>query len=277
MRLMSVWVRPKMAPTTMDAMATAHMMGRQSHLVDEKPTYSTRRIAPNAAIFVHDAMNAVTAVGEPWYTSGVQLWNGAMPALNSNPTMSSARPMYSSTSDLVDVCAALRMAGRSTELAYPYSNASPYRKNADAKAPSRKYLTAASCDSSRRRRARPAIRYNGSDSTSRATNISSRLLAIGKISMPPTANSASGKISVCTRLLRCSSRSRGDPTTTAACATIGLPSMARSAMSMTDMIARMRIEPWMNRPTPSTAIAPPTVVSDVACRANTAISAPSRL
>ena len=30
------------------------------------PTYSTRRIAPNAATFVQDAMNAVTGVGAPW-------------------------------------------------------------------------------------------------------------------------------------------------------------------------------------------------------------------
>src|SRR5437867_3235561 len=83
MRFTSVWVRPKIAPTAIDVMATAHMSGRQSHLVEEKPTYSTRISAPNAAIFVHDAMNAVTAVGEPWYTSGVQLWNGATLALNS--------------------------------------------------------------------------------------------------------------------------------------------------------------------------------------------------
>ncbi len=29
-------------------------------------------MAPKAAIFVQDAMNAVIGVGEPWYTSGVE-------------------------------------------------------------------------------------------------------------------------------------------------------------------------------------------------------------
>jgi hypothetical protein len=48
-------------------------------------------------------------------------------------------------------------------------------------------------------------------------------------------------------------------------------------MSSTDVIASSRIVPWMNSPTPSTASAPPTVVSDVPCRTNTAINAPSRL
>jgi len=64
-RLMSVCVTPKIAPTTIDAIATAQMIGRQLLLVPEKPTYSTRSRAPNAATFVHDAMNAATGVGAP--------------------------------------------------------------------------------------------------------------------------------------------------------------------------------------------------------------------
>src|SRR6476469_5946701 len=92
MRFTSVWVSPKIAPTAIEAIATAHTIGRQSLLVVLNETYRTRRIAPNAATFVHDAMNAVTGVGAPWYTSGVQLWNGATPPLNSRPTSSSARP-----------------------------------------------------------------------------------------------------------------------------------------------------------------------------------------
>ena len=103
----------------------------------------------------------------------------------------------------------------------------------------------------------PAIRYSGSDSTSSATNIRSRLFATGKISMPATANSSSGKTSVCTRSLRASRRSAGEPTTTAADATIGLPtSTLRSAISSTDMIASARIVPWMNSPAPSMASEP---------------------
>ncbi len=66
MRFTSVWVRPNSAPTAIDAMATAQMIGRQSLCVELNATYSTRRIAPNAATFVHAAMNAVTGVGAPW-------------------------------------------------------------------------------------------------------------------------------------------------------------------------------------------------------------------
>ena len=58
-------------------------------------------------------------------------------------------------------------------------------------------MTAASCDSSRRRRASPHIRYSGRESTSSATNIVSRSFAATKIIIPPIANSVSGKTSVC--------------------------------------------------------------------------------
>src|SRR5664279_1901879 len=91
-RLKSVWVIPKTAPTTIDAIATAQMIGRQSQRTPAKPTYKTRSSAPNEATFVHEAMNAATGVAEPEYTSGVQLWNGATLALNSSPTSSSASP-----------------------------------------------------------------------------------------------------------------------------------------------------------------------------------------
>ena len=58
-------------------------------------------------------------------------------------------------------------------------------------------MTAASCEISRRRRASPQSRYSGRDSTSRATNSVTVSVAAGKTIIPPTANSASGKISVC--------------------------------------------------------------------------------
>ena len=53
---------------------------------------------------------------------------------------------------------AVAMAPRESEPEYPYRKATPNRKNADEKAPSRKYLSAASCEMSRRRRASPDIR-----------------------------------------------------------------------------------------------------------------------
>ena len=88
--------------------------------------------------------------------------------------------------------AADAMAASDTEPENPYSMATPNRKNAEENAPSRKYFIAASCESSRRRRARPHSRYSGSESTSSATNMVSRSLAAGNSSMPPTANRVSG-------------------------------------------------------------------------------------
>jgi hypothetical protein len=41
-------------------------MGRQSLWIGLNETNRTRRIAPNAATFVHEAKNAVTGVGAPW-------------------------------------------------------------------------------------------------------------------------------------------------------------------------------------------------------------------
>ncbi len=58
-------------------------------------------------------------------------------------------------------------------------------------------MTAASWDSSRRRRASPHITYSGSDSTSSAMNIVSRSLAATNAIIPPSANSANGNTSVC--------------------------------------------------------------------------------
>ena len=37
-------------------------------------------------------MKEVTGVGAPWYTSGVQVWNGTAATLNPRPTSSSAMP-----------------------------------------------------------------------------------------------------------------------------------------------------------------------------------------
>ena len=46
----------------------------------------TRISAPTAAILVQAAMNPVTGVGAPAYTSGVHEWNGTALNLNSSPT-----------------------------------------------------------------------------------------------------------------------------------------------------------------------------------------------
>ena len=52
-----------------------------------------------AASLVQIAMNAVTGVGEPTYTSGTQPWNGTAPILKSRPTLTSVSPVNSSHED----------------------------------------------------------------------------------------------------------------------------------------------------------------------------------
>ena len=97
------------------------------------------------------------------------------------------------------------------------------------------------------------------------------------MSIPDTANSRSGKISVCTRVLVSNRRSAGDPATTAAEATIALPvSTLRSAISSTDRIAITRIVAWMNNAKPSMATAPPAVTTDVSWMTPTATRAATR-
>ncbi len=58
---------------------------------------STRNSAANAAALTPVAMNAVTGVGAPSYTSGAQAWNGTAATLKANPTSSSAKPTGSIT------------------------------------------------------------------------------------------------------------------------------------------------------------------------------------
>lgn len=94
----------------------------------------------------------------------------------------------------------------------------PNSVNAEANAPSRKYLTAASCDISRLRRASAHSRYSGRERTSRATNRVSRSLAAGKTSMPATAKSSSGNTSVVVNPALTARFSLSLPGTAAACA-----------------------------------------------------------
>src|SRR6185503_11715489 len=92
MRFTSVWTTAKIEPTASVRTAITYMAGRQSTLSAPNVTTNTRSRAANPAAFAADAMNPVTGVGEPWYTSGVQKWNGAAATLKANPNSKSARP-----------------------------------------------------------------------------------------------------------------------------------------------------------------------------------------
>src|ERR1041384_1383148 len=102
---------------TMEAIATPHRTPFHSQLDFWNATDSTRRIPPNAATFVHAAMNAVTGVGAPWYTSGVHVWNGPTDPLNSRPTTKRPSPANNSVSERSEPAAAAAMSASFTEFA----------------------------------------------------------------------------------------------------------------------------------------------------------------
>ena len=79
-----------------------------------------RSIAPKAATFVAAAINAVTAVGEPWYTSGVHEWNGTAPTLKRRPTLTNEIPMRRKTSFAVPPVIAEAIPAKVIESEYPY-------------------------------------------------------------------------------------------------------------------------------------------------------------
>ena len=60
-------------------------------------------------------MNAVTAVGAPAYTSGVQEWNGTAPNLNSSPTPISPMPASSNPDPWLLARSASSMSARVNE------------------------------------------------------------------------------------------------------------------------------------------------------------------
>src|SRR5579863_2620875 len=101
-----------------------------------------RSSSANVAAFGPAENSAVTGVGEPSYTSGVHTWKGAAATLNPNPTRISTNPMRRR----LLVGSARATCTRLVEPVAPYTNAMPYRKNAVANEPSRKYFTAASVD-----------------------------------------------------------------------------------------------------------------------------------
>jgi len=250
--LTSVWTSASTEPTTIVRIATPHVRAWKSHSSPGITTYTRRRIAPNAATLVHAAIKPVIGVGAPWYTSGVHAWNGAAPTLNSSPISTRSTPATRSPSRPEVSRIACEMSVNLTEPAKPYSSAVPNRKNAEANAPSRKYLSEASCERSRRRRASPASRYSGRESTSSAMNMVRRSPAAGKTIMPPTANITSGYTSVCTRPARRTWSSYSVPGTAAACgANASSRSDVRSAITSSPRKARIAIVPCANSAGPS--------------------------
>src|SRR3954447_20870761 len=95
-RFTSVCATARTEPTIIVATASAYTYGCQSALYASNVTTNTRSRPANAAAFTAEAMNATTGVGDPWYTSGVHVWNGTAAILNPNPTSSRPNPASSS-------------------------------------------------------------------------------------------------------------------------------------------------------------------------------------
>ncbi len=152
---------------------------------------NTRTNAANAAAFVAAAMNPVTGVGAPWYTSGVHMWNGTTAVLKPNPTSNSATE--ASTIEVGASSAANAAPTRATFVvpATPYATAMPYSSSAEENAPRMKYLNAASW-LSRSRRAKAVRMYSDSDRISIEMKTMMRSAAEASSVIPVAANSSRG-------------------------------------------------------------------------------------
>src|SRR5580704_17424982 len=102
-------------------------------------TKTMRNKTANAAAFGAVDIKPTTGAGAPSYTSGVQTWNGATATLNPRPTNISAIEAYASISAGLDSSRWL-MVSMLVDPVAPNISATPYRKNAVANDPSRKYF-----------------------------------------------------------------------------------------------------------------------------------------
>src|SRR2546423_13588757 len=77
-------------PMVMESSAESQTSGSHPDPMGSKAVMKIRRNTANAAALGPADINAVTGVGEPWYTSGAQIWKGAPETLNPRPTNMSA-------------------------------------------------------------------------------------------------------------------------------------------------------------------------------------------
>src|SRR5258708_4815655 len=114
-------------------------------------TKTIRNSTANAAALGPVDINPTIGAGAPSYTSGVQIWNGAAAILNPMPINISATATYTSGAIGPEARACV-IASMFVEPVAPNIIATPYRKNAVANDPSRKYLSDDSLLAASRRR-----------------------------------------------------------------------------------------------------------------------------
>src|SRR5579885_2421355 len=104
MRLTLVWTTAARFPPTMVITASNQMIALQWACTTGRATPKRRTKAAKAASLVPTDIIAVTGVGDPSYTSGVQAWKGMADILKAKPTI--IRPMPAMrTGSLVEACA----------------------------------------------------------------------------------------------------------------------------------------------------------------------------
>src|SRR6185437_5400178 len=137
---------PKL-PKVMESAAQIQMSGNQP---EEVVANRTRSKTAKAAALGPVDISATIGAGAPSYTSGVQIWKGAAATLNPRPTIMSAVAAIANSPELLPSAGPIfKML---VEPVAPNMRAMPYRKNAVANDPSRKYLMADSALPALRRR-----------------------------------------------------------------------------------------------------------------------------
>src|SRR5262245_54189175 len=111
-------------PTVMVNAAPAQRIPLSCSATGASATTAARTTAAKAAALTTVAMNAVTDVGAPSYTSGVHRWNGTAATLNPSPTKSIAAPPSSNGSEAFR-CATSASTAYDVDPVPAYSSAMP--------------------------------------------------------------------------------------------------------------------------------------------------------
>src|SRR6266702_112373 len=139
MRLTSFCLSAPRLPIVIESAASTHISIPQRCSITGKPEKVILSKTANAAALGAVDIRPTTGAGAPWYTSGVHTWNGAAETLKPSPTIiiASARKAMRGVA-LPPSPAAI--AAMLVDPVAPNASATPYRKNAVANEPSRKYL-----------------------------------------------------------------------------------------------------------------------------------------
>src|SRR5207302_7995913 len=127
-RLMLVWTIATRLPTVIVTNASTPNSSAHSVAMPGSALLNRRRMTANPAAFEPTEKKAVAGVAAPWYTSGVQSWNGAAAILKPRPATS----MVTASSAAVEggPFKTRPISTRVVAPVAPYSNAMPYSSTA---------------------------------------------------------------------------------------------------------------------------------------------------